>query len=185
MLHFLIRFISLHQPTHRGVVHAEMRRNGAHRMPPRQIRQRDRFVTLVRAGKFGQCPLGRSALRTGDFRERGLFVDQCLHFLDERFWPEVDLALQLAPHTGQSRALVNEGDVTFDRASTLCSKLRQHKVNVQPVRFGGLSARCRITAPPPSLQTPNPLGAQRVQHNVAGKLQQIAVFVNQNGFEAP
>ena len=108
ILCLLIRFISLHQPAYRGVVHAEMRRNGAHRMLPRQIRQRDRFVTLVRAGKFGQCPFCRSALRAGDFRERRLFVDQGLHFLDERFWPEVDLALQLAPHTGQSRALVNE-----------------------------------------------------------------------------
>ena len=80
---------------------------------------------------------------------------------------------------------LNEGDIVFDGASTLCRELRQHKVNVQLVRFGGLSARCRITAPRPSLQTANPLGAQRVQHNVAGKLQQIAVFVNQNGFEAP
>ena len=78
-------------------------------MLPRQIRQRDRFVTLVCAGKFGQCPLCRSALRTGDFRERRFFVDQGLHFLDERWRPEVDLSLQLAPHTGRSRALVNEG----------------------------------------------------------------------------
>ena len=129
MLHFLIRFVSLHQPTHRCVVHAEMRRNGRHRMLPRQIRQRDRFVTRVRAGKFGQCPLCRSALRTGDFRERRLFVDQGLHFLDERWRAEVDLALQLIPHTGRSRALVNEGDVTFNRASALCSKLRQHEVS--------------------------------------------------------
>ena len=54
MLHFLIRFISLHQPAHRGVVHAEMRRNGRHRMLPRQIRQRDRFVTLVCAGNYAE-----------------------------------------------------------------------------------------------------------------------------------
>ena len=80
---FLIHFVRLHQPAHRGVMHAKMVRNGAHRMLPRQLRQRDRVNTLVRAGKFGQCPFCRSALRSGNFRERRLFVDQFLHFLDE------------------------------------------------------------------------------------------------------
>ena len=72
-----------------------------------------------------QCPLGCAALRKGDFRERGLFVDQGLHFLDERPQAEVDLALQLAPHTGRSRALVNEGDIVLDGTSALCRELCQ------------------------------------------------------------
>lgn len=104
-------------------------------MLSRPIRQRDRLVTLVRAGKFGQCPLCRSVLRTGYFREQLLFADQGLHFLDERWRAEVgQQESQRGMHAGTTRRRTDQHVDAPRRAQT---ELQAAGLASAPVRVVG------------------------------------------------
>ncbi len=154
--------------------------NGLHRMATASVSCNDCVIApRLRAGIVGERFRPRAAaLGTGIFRPVAVAQKGALERLDKGFGPQKHPVLYLFPGGRLIGPVGDQAPVTQHRRCFGGAECCQQPVPPQPVRAIRLTDGGPITAPWPLAGGAHHPGTHRVEYDVPGQRQQLAVFLN-------
>lgn len=167
-------------PAHGGIVHPQMFGQIAQPIPIAPIRRGDLPIQGTPAAqelRQGRPPPLR--LRAWNLRQHAVRLVR----RHKVFASQIDLPPELRPGARALNPLLHKGPVAGLRGPLPLPKLRQNPAHREK-RWGRFRPHRRLVAAPgPVLGMAHALGPHRIQHHIATQLQEMRVFLHQDGLE--